>query len=411
MALSDTAIRNAKPAVKPVRMFDGGGLYLEITPAGGKLWRLKYRFDGKEKRLALGKYPETGLKDARERRDAARKLLADDTDPGAHRKAVEVDKARMAANSFEVVALEWHAMKSKKWAKVTAEKALVHLRAYVFPEIGFMPIASIKASVLLDMLRKVEAKGIAYTATRIREMCGQIFRYGVATGRAEDNPAAHLVGALSKPGTTHRPAITERREFGQFLRALREATGFDPITRHACYFAMLTMVRAQEFRFAKWEEIDVDAQEWKVPATRMKVGKHLPAHTVPLSRQALELLDELHILSGHTAYLFPKAKGYGENEVISENTVGKLLNNLGYQGRQCVHGFRASARSILSEQGWSVEAMERQLDHKEADGTVAAYARSQHLPERRQMMQAWADTCNALETGAEVVPIHSRQKP
>jgi integrase len=212
---------------------------------------------------------------------------------------------------------------------------------------------------------------------------------------------------LHKPATTHRPAITERREFGQFLRDLREATGFDPVTRHAAYFALLTFVRAQEFRFAKWEEIDLTAREWKVPALRMKVGKTLPAHTVPLSRQALELLKGLQDLTGHTPYLFPKAKGYGENEVISENTVGKMLNNMGYQGRQCVHGFRASARSILSEQGWSTDAMERQLDHKEG-GTVAAYARSQHLPERRKMMQAWADTCDALETGADVIPFHGR---
>jgi integrase len=168
------------------------------------------------------------------------------------------------------------------------------------------------------------------------------------------------------------------------------------------------MVRAQEFRFARWVEIDTDASEWKVPAKRMKVGKHLPAHTVPLATQTLKLLTELRELTGHTPYLFPKAKGYGENEVISENTVGKLLNNLGYQGRQCVHGFRASARSILSEQGWSVEAMERQLDHKESDGTVAAYARSQHLPERRRMMQAWADTCDALEAGGEVIPFHGK---
>lgn len=410
MALSDTKIRSTKPADKPYKLADGGGMYLLVTPAGGRLWRLKYRFGGKEKLLALGAYPDVGLALARERRDAARRLLAEGTDPGAHRKALAADKVRMATNSFEGVALEWHAMKSKKWAKVTADKALVHLRTYVFPEIGHLPIASIKASVLLDMLRKVEEKGVAYTATRIREMCGQIFRYGVATGRAEDNPAAHLVGALAKPRTTHRPAITERREFGEFLRDLRAATRFDPITRYAAYFAILTMVRAQEFRFAKWEEIDWNAQEWKVPATRMKVGKHLPAHTVPLSRQALELLNELKELSGYSAYLFPKAKGYGENEVISENTVGKFLNNLGYQGRQCVHGFRASARSILSEQGWSVEAMERQLDHKEADGTVAAYARSQHLPERRKMMQAWADTCDALEMGADVVPIRGHRE-
>lgn len=410
MALSDTKIRSTKPADKAYKLADGGGLYLLITPAGGRLWRLKYRVGGKEKLLALGGYPDVGLALARARRDAARKLLAEGLDPGEHRKAAEADEARKAANSFEVVALEWHAMKSKKWAKVTADKALVHLRTYTFPEIGHLPIAGIKAPALLGMLRKVEAKGVAYTATRVREMCGQIFRYGIATGRAEDNPAAHLVGTLAKPATTHRPAITERREFGAFLRDLRAATRFDPVTRHAAYFAMLTMVRAQEFRFARWEEIDRNAQEWKVPATRMKVGKHLPAHTVPLSRQALELLDELHGLTGHTPYLFPKAKGYGESEVISENTVGKLLNNLGYQGRQCVHGFRASARSILSEQGWSVEAMERQLDHKEADGTVAAYARSQHLPERRRMMQAWADTCDALETGADVVPIQSRQE-
>ena len=408
MALSDTSIRNAKPLERPSRLFDGSGLYIEVSPSGGKLWRLKYRFGGKEKRLALGKYPDVSLKDARERRDAARKLLANEIDPGTHRKAVNADKARMAANSFEVVALEWHAMKSKKWAKITADKALVHLRTYVFPEIGRLPIASIKAPVLLDMLRTVEAKGVAYTATRIREMCGQIFRYGIATGRAEDNPAAHLVGTIAKPGTTHRPAITERREFGQFLRDLRAATRFDPITRHAAYFAMLTMVRAQEFRFARWEEIDREAQEWKVPSMRMKVGKQLPAHAVPLSRQALELLEELQALTAHTPYLFPKAKGYGENEVISENTVGKLLNNLGYQGRQCVHGFRASARSILSEQNWSVEAMERQLDHKEVDGTVAAYARSQHLPERRKMMQAWADTCDELEAGGEIVPFHKK---
>lgn len=232
----------------------------------------------------------------------------------------------------------------------------------------------------------------------------------MATGRAEDNPAAHLLGAMQKPATNHRPAITERREFGAFLRDLREATGFEPVTRYAAYFAMLTMVRAQEFRFARWEEIDVEAREWKVPAHRMKVGKTLPAHTVPLSRQALELLDELRLQTGHTPFLFPKSKskGYGEGEVISENTVGKLLNNLGYQGRQCVHGFRASARSILSEQGWSVEAMERQLDHKEASGIVAAYARSQHLPERHKMMQAWADTCDALEAGGEVITLHGK---
>lgn len=408
MPLSDPAIKKVKPADKPYKMADGGGLYLLVTPAGGKLWRLKYRFGGKEKLLSLGAYPDLGLAEARARRDQAKKQLADGIDPGAAKQ--ETKRAVLAAsvNTFEAVAREWHAGKSKKWAKVTADKAMTHLQAYVFPEIGHMPVASVKAMHLLAMLRKIEMQGIAYTATRIREHCGQVFRYAVATGRAEDNPAAHLLGAIAKPATTHRPAITDRREFGEFLRVVRAADRFEPITRYALRFAMLTFVRSQEFRFARWEEIDFKAREWKVPAHRMKVGKTLPAHTVPLANQAIALLEELRDLTGHTPWLFPKAKGYGENEVISENSVGKMLNNLGYQGRQCAHGFRASARSILSEQGWSFEAMERQLDHKEANGTIAAYARAQHLPERRRMMQAWADTCDALENGGEVIPINGR---
>ncbi len=408
MPLTDVAIRKAKPADKPKKLADEKGLYLLVNRAG-KYWRMDYRFMDKRKTLALGVYSDVSLARAREKRDEARALLADGIDPGEHRK--ESKQAAMAAmaNSFEAVAREWHAEKlKKKWTQSTADKTMTQLEAYVFPEIGHVPIASLKASQILAMLRKVEARGIAYTAVRLREVCGQIFRYGVATGRAEDNPAAHLVGALHKPEVSHRPAITDRREFGAFLRDLRAATGYDPVTRHACYFALLTFVRAQEFRYARWEEIDFKAREFKVPAKRMKTGKGLPAHTVPLSTQALALLHELKDQTGHTKYLFPKMKGFGDAEVISENTVGKMLNNMGYQGRQCVHGFRASARSILSEQGWSREAMERQLDHKETDSTIAAYARSEHLPERRRMMQAWADTCDALEAGGEVIPLHGR---
>ena len=406
MSLTDTAVKKAKPGEKPYKMADEKGLYLLVNNAG-KYWRMDYRFMGKRKTLALGVYSDVSLARAREKRDDARKMLADGIDPGEHRKEIKRANQAAQANSFEAVAREWHAMKlRRKWTQSTADKTLTQLEAYVFPEIGHQPIASVKASQLLAMLRKVESRGIAYTAVRLREVCGQIFRYGVATGRTEDNPAAHLVGALHKPEVSHRPAITDRRGFGAFLRDLREATGYDAVTRYAAYFALLTFVRAQEFRYAKWEEIDRDAKEWKVPAKRMKTGKALPAHTVPLSKQALALLTELKDLTGHSPYLFPKVKGYGDAEVISENTVGKMLNRMGYQGRQCVHGFRASARSILSEQGWSREAMERQLDHKETDSTVAAYARSEHLPERRKMMQAWADTCDALETGAEVIPLH-----
>lgn len=406
MSLTDTAVKKAKPRDKPYKLSDEKGLYLLVNHVG-KYWRMDYRFMGKRKTLALGVYSDVSLARAREKRDAARKILADGTDPGEHRKETKRVEQTAHANSFEAVGREWHAMKlEKKWTKSTADKTMTQLETYVFPSIGHIPIASVTAAQVLSMLRKVEAHGIAYTAVRLREVCGQIFRYGVATGRAQDNPAAHLIGALHKPEVSHRPAITERREFGAFLRDLREAIGYDPVTRYAAYFALLTFVRAQEFRYAKWEEIDLKDKEWKVPAKRMKTGKALPAHTVPLSKQAVALLGELKDLTGHSPYLFPKVKGYGDAEVISENTVGKMLNKMGYQGRQCVHGFRASARSILSEQGWSREAMERQLDHKETDSTVAAYARSEHLPERRKMMQAWADTCDALETGGEVVQLH-----
>lgn len=406
MPLSDQAVKKAKPTDKPYKLRDGKGLYVLVN-AAGKYWRMDYRFNDKRLTLALGIYPDVSLARAREKLAEARTLLADGIDPGAARKQRKQADMAASANSFEFVAREWHAMKlAKKWTQSTADKTMTQLEAYVFPELGHLPIASVKASQILVVLRKVEARGIAYTAVRLREVCGQIFRYGVATGRTEDNPAAHLIGALHKPEVSHRPAITDRRGFGAFLRDLREATGYDAVTRYAAYFALLTFVRAQEFRYAKWEEIDRQGKEWKVPAKRMKTGKALPAHTVPLSKQTLALLSELKDLTGHSAYLFPKVKGYGDAEVISENTVGKMLNNMGYQGRQCVHGFRASARSILSEQGWSREAMERQLDHKETDSTVAAYARSEHLPERRKMMQAWADTCDALETGAEVVSLH-----
>lgn len=408
MRLTDTAIRKAKPADKPYKMSDGGGLYLMVNLTG-KYWRYNYRYLGKCKTLALGVYPDVSLARAREKHAEARALLADGTDPGVYRKECKQAALVAQANSFEAVAREWHATKLKrKWTQSTADKTMTQMEAYVFPEIGHLPLGSVKASQLLAMLRKVEARGIAYTAVRLREVCGQIFRYGVATGRCEENPAAHLVGALHKPRVTHRPAITERRPFGAFLRDLRAAVNYDPVTRYAAYFALLTFVRAQEFRHARWDEIDWQANEFRIPAERMKTGKTLPAHVVPLSSQALKLLRELHELTGHTPYLFPKVKGYGDAEVISENTVGKMLNKMGYQGRQCVHGFRASARSILSEQGWSREAMERQLDHKETDSSVAAYARAEHLPERRAMMQDWANTCDALEAGGEVIALHGK---
>ena len=404
MSLTDTAIRKAKPADKPYRIFDGGGLYIEIAPSGGKLWRLKYRIDGKEKRLAIGTYPDVPLIEARNRREIARQLLANGTDPGAVKKTRKAERLEKAANSFELVASEWLKMKRKTWAPITADKAETHFRQYVFPAIGQRPITELTAPDFLMMLRKIEGR-IPYTATRLREMTSQVCRYAIATGRMVGNPVADLRGALVTPTTTNRPAITDRREFAVFLRDFTNAN-MAPVTRAATRFAMLTFVRSSEFRFAKWEEIDRQAAEWRIPAKRMKMGKNLQSHVVPLARQAIDLLRELQVLTGTTQYLFPNVNG--ADGVISENTVGKVLNGMGYQGRQCAHGFRATARSLLAEQGWSFEAMERQLDHAERSKVVAAYARAEHLDERREMMQAWADMLDKLEAGAEVILIHSQ---
>lgn len=413
MRLTDTAIRNAKPGrtpkgeatARPYRMADGGGLYLEVAPAGGKWWRLKYRFGGKEKRLSLGTYPDTSLAAARQRRDEAKRLLAAGTDPGEHRRAEKVARSIAQASSFEAVAREWHAQKAKAWAKVTTDKAQTHLQTYLFPRLGARPIGEIRAPELLAALREVEKRGAVYTATRLREMAGQVFRYAIATGRADYNPAADLKGALQAPAVTHRPALVDRKAFAVFLRDLKAYSAAEPVTLLATRFAMLTFVRSQELRHARWEEIDFEAQEWKVPALRMKAGKALQAHTVPLSPQAITTLRELQLLTGQGAYLFPSS--YGADRVMSENTIGQMLKKMGYQGRQSLHGFRASARSLLSERGWSTAALERQLDHAERNKVVAAYARSEHLDERRALMQDWGALIEALEQGAEIVPIRA----
>lgn len=413
MPLTDTAIRNAKPGrtpkgeatSRPYRLADGSGMYLEVAPAGGKWWRLKYRFGGKEKRLSLGTYPEISLAAARQRRDEARRLLAAGTDPSEHRRAEKVARSIAQANSFEAVAREWHAQKAKVWAKVTTTKAQTHLETYLFPKLGPRPISEIQAPELLAALRDVEKRGAVYTATRLREMAGQVFRYAIATGRADYNPAADLKGALQAPVVTHRAALTSRKGFAVFLRDLKAYRAAEPVTLLATRFAMLTFVRSQELRFARWEEVDFKGAEWKVPARRMKAGKALQAHTVPLSLQAIAVLRELEALTGRGPYLFPSS--YGADRVMSENTIGQMLKKMGYQGRQSLHGFRASARSLLSERGWSTAALERQLDHAERNKVVAAYARSEHLDERRALMKDWGALIEALERGAEILPVRT----
>ncbi len=399
--LTDAKLRNLSA---PGKHADGGGLYLEVTPAGGRYWRLKYRFAGKEKRLAFGVYPAVGLKDARECRDAAKQVLGRGEDPGEARKAAKAKVATEAANSFQVVALEWHKANAKKWAEVTAAKTLTHLEADVFTAIGNRPVAAVKPPELLAMLRKVEARGAAYTATRLRELCGQIFRYAIATGRADHNPAADLVKTIILPGVKHRPAITDRRQFGEFLRDLRGYQAADRLTLLATRLALLTFVRSQELRLAQWDEIDFDASEWRIPAARMKMGKGSnQAHVVPLSQAAVETLKEIQPITGDATNVFPNS--FGADGFMSENTIGRMLIRMGYQGKQTLHGFRASARSVLSERGWTVAALERQLDHAERSKVVAAYARSEHLEERRRIMNDWGAVVAALESGDNVVPL------
>ena len=403
MALNDTFVKKVKYAgtSSGEKHGDGGGMYLHVMEVG-KYWRMAYRFAGKQRTLAIGVYPATSLAQARARRDKARAQLAEGIDPGSAKREEQQAKAGAAANTFKVVALEWHAMKSKNCAANTSAKRLTQLENHIFPAIGSRPISEVKPPEVLRMLRAVAASGTPYTAGRLREICGQVFRYAIQTGGATNDPASSMRGAIEKRPVKHRPALTTKREFGQFLRDLKDTTRAEPLTRFCARFGLLTWTRPHELRQARWVQFDVAAAEWRIPAIEMKTGKDLQAHTVPLSPQALELLPMLRLLSGHTDRLFPSngnAGGY-----ISENTINNLFRRIGYADRQSHHGLRASARSLLSERGWATEALERQLDHKERDMAVRAYARAEHLDERRLFMKDWGTLVAALESGENVVP-------
>ncbi len=397
MALTDKAIRAAKRSEKPVRLFDSGGLYLELAPSGGKWWRLKYRFSGKEKRLSLGVYPHVALKQARERRDEAKRLLANGVDPSEQRKAHRAAVTERAANSFEAVAREWFASYSPKWVKGHSDKILRRLEHNVYPHIGGRPIAEITSKEMLTVLRKVEDRGAIETAHRTKQNCSQVFRYAVATGRADRDPTIELKGALKTGKERHHPSITEPKAIGALLRAI---DGYDGslVTKCALRLAPLTFVRPGELRRAEWTEFNLDKAEWRIPAERMKMREQ---HIVPLSAQAVAVLKELHPLTGRGSYVFPGARTNGRP--MSENTVNAALRRLGYAKDQMTgHGFRSMASTHLNEQGWHRDAIERQLAHAERDDVRAAYNFAEHLPERRRMMQAWADYLDGLRAGAIV---------
>jgi integrase len=394
MPLSDTAIRKAKPTDKTQRLFDGGGLYLEITPAGGKLWRQKYRFGGKEKRLAHGTYPEVSLAEARERRDNARRLLAAGTDPGEHRKAEKQAGEDRAANSFEAVAREWFGKFAPNWAASHAGKIMGRLENDLFPWIGSRPVAEIKAPELLRCLRRIESRGALETAHRVLQNSGQVFRYAIATGRADRDPSTDLRGALAPWKPQHYPAPTDPKAVGELLRAIDGYTGGN-VVKAMLRLAPLVFVRPGELRQAEWAEIDLEAAEWNIPAHKMKMRE---PHMVPLSRQAIEILTDLQPLTGNRAHVFPG--GHDPRKPMSEAALNAALRRMGYdKTTMTAHGFRAIARTLLDEElGFRPDYIEHQLAHAVRDPNGRAYNRTAHLAARRKMMQAWADYLDRRRT-------------
>ncbi len=390
MPLTDTAIRNAKPSEKARKMFDGGGLYLEVAPSGGKWWRLKYRCGGKEKRLSLGVYPAVSLRDARDRRDAARKLLANDIDPSENRKAKNVAKIERASNSFEVVAREWFAKHSANWSANHADRIIRRLERDIFPWIGGNPIADITTPQLLEVVRRIEKRGALETSHRALGNCGQVFRYAVATGRAERDLSSDLRGALPPVKGKHFAAVTEPEQIAELLKAMDGYKG-TLIVQSALCLAPLVFVRPGELRHAEWSGIDLDTGEW-----RYVVSKTNTQHIVPLSRQASEILRELHPLTGRGRYVFPGARS--AKRPMSDNAILSAMRSMGInKDKMSGHGFRAMARTILDEVlGFRPDYIEHQLAHAVRDPNGRAYNRTAHLLERKKMMQAWADYLDEL---------------
>lgn len=384
MSLSDTKARNAKPRSKPYKIADGDGLFLLITPSGSKYWRMKYFFAGKEKLLALGVYPEVSLADARERRTQARKLLAAGNDPSEMKRQSRRAAIANSANSFESIAREYLEKRAHEWTPGHVIARTGQIERYLLPQLGNRPIAEITALDMLEVLRAVEAKGILDTTKRLRQVAGQVFMYAVATGRAERNPVPDLRGALKAPVVKHHTFLSEA-ELPDYLKTLDAYNG-SPLTKLALRFLLLTFVRSIEQRGAQWPEFDWDKSEWRIPAVRMKMKE---LHLVPLSKQAVEVLRQIQKLTGHRQYVF--ANEHNPATYMSENTMLFALYRMGYQSRATGHGFRSTASTILNEHGFRPDVIERQLAHGERNHVRAAYNHAQYLPERREMMQWWAD--------------------
>lgn len=406
LPLTDAAIRNAKPHDKAFTLSDGDGLYLAILPTGGKSWRFKYRFAGQEKRLVFGLWPDVSLKQAREMRDTARALVAKGIDPRQKQKTEDAEaeaQAVLAANTFEAIAREWHGQQVRTWSEDHAGKVMLRLDKHLFPVIGAVPVTELRAPAILPVLREIEARGNHETARRLRQYCEAVFAFAIATGRAERNVGADLRGALVPSKVKNRPAITDPKRFGALLRAFEAYMG-SPVTLAGLRLLPLVFVRPGELRQAEWTEIDLDAPDgptWSIPAEKMKMRRD---HVVPLSRQAVEIIADLHPLTGAGRYLFPCNRTNGRP--MSNMTLNAALRRLDIaQDEHCAHGFRSSASTMLHEMGFPSHIIEAQLAHAERNAVKAAYCRAEYLPERRRMMQRWADFCDALKAGGKVTPL------
>jgi integrase len=391
--LTDTQIRQAKGTGKVQRLWDERGMYLEITPPGGKVWRFKYRINGKEKRLGLGRYPETGLKQARERREEARKLLADGIDPSLYRQAQKAAEVARTESTFEAIAQEWFKRFSPGWAASHSKVVIGRLEKYVFPMLGKRPIVEITAPELLAVIRNIEALGALATAHRTKSICGQVFRYAISTGRADRDPSADLKGSLPSPQGGHFAAITNPQRLGEILRMFDAYKGRASLTVSCALRLMpLVFVRPIELRKARWADIDLVKAEW-----RFSVSKTQTDHIVPLSRQAIAILKEAQPLTGHREWVFPGMSA--QSRPMSETAILSALRAMGLDRTEVSgHGFRATARTLLDEVlRYRPDLIEAQLAHKVRDPNGRAYNRTTYLDERCEMMQQWADYLDELK--------------
>ena len=384
MPLNDRQIRNAKPAAKPYKLADGGGLYLAVTPAGGKSWRLKYRIGGKEKLLTIGKYPAVSLLEARQAAEQARADLAKGADPAAAKQQAKAARQAAACNTFENIAREWHAYQLPGWTPAHAAKVWRSFEADILPAIGKEPIHTISVKQIQAVIENVAKRGALDTAATVLQRIKAVFNYAIRTERAENNPAVPLVGIIKAPKQKHQPALPQS-ELTEFYRRLMRENIKQP-TRLAMLLIMLTFVRAGELRKAEWADFDFEAREWRIPAEKMKMKA---PHIVPLADWTLELLQELHALTGHSRYLFPAVGS--PDKPMSENTLGYLTGRMGYSGIATPHGFRSLATDVLNENGYPPDVIERQLAHVEQNKVRAAYHRTEYLPQRHEMMAWYAD--------------------